>query len=1577
MQSEVQPTSPPLNLGQIFEGKSLLVVGGTGFLGKVWLAMMLSRFSGLSHIYLMVREKPGLSAHERFVQKIIGSEVFHPLRQEKGDAFEDFINQRVTPISGDISQPMGGVEFELRDQIRGEIAAVINVAGIVDFDPPLDEALQVNAFGCQNLVALAKDLGDCPILHTSTCFTAGSRTGPIEELDPREIPFPRSGELPQSDWSPEREIAECLDVIEQARHRAGDAFRQTRFHDQARQNLKEAAEPASGPVFEEELAKVRRKFVEKQLSELGMERAQFWGWPNTYTYTKSIGEQIVASSGLPFTIVRPAIVESTMEFPFPGWNEGINTSAPIIFLIRQGGLQVPGSNNNLDMIPCDMVCAGIIMALGELIEGRGRPVYQAGSSDRNPCTMRRFFELSGLHKRAHYRETQKGGPVLSELQRRYESALLTKKEYRSYGPHKLARGAEFASGFLKKAGRGPLSEIAGGARRGLDGFAKMQRRLGRIMDIFLPFVAEYQYIFKTDALYAAYERLSAEEQALLPWGPDRINWREWFLEVHAPALERHVFPLMEERMKRQKQPPRPHQSLTTMLDDMGERFDLKIALCRLEAAGQTRLSYRGLRDESRAVGQTLCDRGVEPGDRVLLIGKNHPAWALSFFGILYAGATVVPLDASIEPAAALRIAQVSRARFLICDAQSAEEHSELLPEERLLFATLGAASKGGKAGQLKTKPMFPELPGSAPADLAALIYTSGTTGTPKGVMLSHHNLTSLIASLAPLFPLGSRDRLLSVLPLHHTFELSCGLLLPLSRGARVTYLDELNAERLGFALEEVRATAMIGVPALWEMLERRIQAKVGDAGGIAERGFDLGIEFSRFISKHTGVDVGRALFGSVHAGLGGHLKYLVSGGAALPQQTHQFFQGLGLHLSEGYGLTEAGPVLAVALGKAGAKPGNVGKALSGVELRIAHPNPDGVGEVLARGPNIMQGYADNQEATAQALDAEGWLHTGDLGKLDHRGRLTLVGRNKDVIVAANGENIYPDDLEARLGEIEGIEEFSLLGVSDKKGGERLAAALHVAAGEGERAEAHQVARDAWSAALKEFPHYQKPGTVVIFDEKLPRTTTRKVKRGELRLRIENLGTQVQSSVQKLDVDSSSKAIVEALAKVVRKQPTEIESRQHLLGDLGLDSLMALELLVSLETRFLTSLDAEKLAQAETVAEFVEAVQRQLNRRKSVTNRIEKESGSEDFSWPEPLRQAAMGWLGKSQRSFYERVLQVKVTGSVFIPQNRNSLIVANHTSHLDQGLVKYALGQYGDQMSTLAAADYFFEGSDFQKRFFRDFTHLVPMPRQGSLRAALRAAGEVLERGTTVLIFPEGTRGSDGQVREFKPAMGHLALRHEVDILPMYLEGAARVLPKGAKVLKGRKLGVKIGPPLLVKELKQLTAGLSAGEASRIVTRIAQLAVTALKNGTALHLNEVDIEALRRSESPQEVGMRPVIEELGRRYLSGEVEKPLTYYFSLGEERWTVRVTPAEIEIAQGKTSNSADCVLKTSPEVFEKIIRQAWVPTPQSFVSGEIKTSNINHLMKMQKIFQLTVRSEDLPSNLGTEGLGTGQPSL
>ncbi len=213
-----------------------------------------------------------------------------------------------------------------------------------------------------------------------------------------------------------------MDVIEQARHRSSDAFRQSRFLDEAKKNLLGRGEPARGVVLDTEVERVKRKFVEARLAETGMERAKFWGFPNTYTYTKAIGEQIIACSGLAFTIVRPAIVESTVKFPFPGWNEGINTSAPLIYALREGQTQIPGSDNYLDMIPCDMVAGGMTLALGELLDGSAKAVYQLGSSDANPCTMRRFFELSGLYKRKYYQRTGRGGPVLSALQSRFEGS---------------------------------------------------------------------------------------------------------------------------------------------------------------------------------------------------------------------------------------------------------------------------------------------------------------------------------------------------------------------------------------------------------------------------------------------------------------------------------------------------------------------------------------------------------------------------------------------------------------------------------------------------------------------------------------------------------------------------------------------------------------------------------------------------------------------------------------------------------------------------------------------------------------------------------------------------------------------------------------------------------------------------------------------------------------------------------------------------------------------------------------------------------------------------------------------------
>ena len=235
---------------------------------------------------------------------------------------------------------------------------------------------------------------------------------------------------------------------------------------------------------------------------------------------------------------------------------------------------------------------------------------------------------------------------------------------------------------------------------------------------------------------------------------------------------------------------------------------------------------------------------------------------------------------------------------------------------------------------------------------------------------------------------------------------------------------------------------MVGVPALWQMLERRIVSQVKDRGPAAAMAFDWALELNRMLGKTAGLNLGKLLFGPVHAALGGGPRFLISGGAALPRDTAKLFAGLGMPLAEGYGLTEAAPVLTVSKASPRAEAGQVGKAVPGVEIRIDKPDAQGVGEVVARGPNVMLGYANDPTTTSGTIDAEGWLHTGDLGKFDKKKQLVLVGRQKDVIVSANGENVYPDDVpRPRLGKIEGREASSRSSASTTAAAASASAAL--------------------------------------------------------------------------------------------------------------------------------------------------------------------------------------------------------------------------------------------------------------------------------------------------------------------------------------------------------------------------------------------------------------------------------------------------------------------------------------------------------------------------------------------------------
>ncbi len=409
---------------------------------------------------------------------------------------------------------------------------------------------------------------------------------------------------------------------------------------------------------------------------------------------------------------------------------------------------------------------------------------------------------------------------------------------------------------------------------------------------------------------------------------------------------------------------------------------------------------------------------MKHGDRVLLVSENRPEWPIAYFGILRAGATVVPVDPASSEAEVVNIVRRSEAQVVLLSEDAAQDLGGLwrtLSEQSLevSLATLAQAMEGD-VGQ-------PDRIGAvrksaAPDDVASLIFTSGTTGTPKGVMLTHRNFTSLVPKLAASFDFGVGDGLLSVLPLHHTFEFSAGLLTPFSRGAEVTYLDELTTDRLGEVFESGHVTAMIGVPALWTLFHRKVTQELAAKPAIVEQGMRALMSAHGALRNRKNINLGKLLFWPVHRKFGGRIKFLISGGSALPDEVHKAFHDA--RLRPGGGLRPhrggAGAQRAGAGQQAGGR-GAWARRCPASSCASTSPTTRASARSARAGPNVMAGYFADREATDATLK-DGWLHTGDLGRLDDEGQLFLVGRKKDVIIDANGKNVYPDELEELYGE---------------------------------------------------------------------------------------------------------------------------------------------------------------------------------------------------------------------------------------------------------------------------------------------------------------------------------------------------------------------------------------------------------------------------------------------------------------------------------------------------------------------------------------------------------------------------------
>ncbi len=1435
-----------LDVARVFKGKRLLFTGSTGFVGKVALSMLLHRYGqALDKVYVLVRKGSSASAERRFFDKVAISEPFEPLRQALGEAKAlALIQEKCVVLDGDIADEWLGLEPDAAKALP--IDAVINCAGLVSFNPSLEVGLSVNTHGVRYVVELCQALS-APLVHVSTAFVAGNRSGLVFEDEEVVGYFPRRDELGDRDFSLEQELADAKKLAAQLRERADDKALTSTFRQKALDRLAEEGRDANDEkTLRLAVGRERKLWLSNELVRAGMERARHWGWPNTYTYTKSLGEQVIAKTeGLSYAIVRPSVVESTLRYPFPGWNEGFTTSAPLCFAALKGQRFIPaGEKAILDMVPCDLVAGAIIGITAHTLQARDRRVYHLASGDVNPFIASRSVELTGLYRRRRFRNKQTGNAVWNELMSRLEPQPVSKARFESSSSPLFIRTAralkETIDEVKPKWGAPRVSALLDKAKEKLDDIESQAGSVKMLIELFLPFIWENRYVFRCDNTRSVYASMLPEDRARIPWDPEALDWRRYFLEVHLPGLEKWVFPGLEQETERRKVIP-AHRDLLELFEASVHAYRHRVAFRRVAGEQEERFTYGEVHRYAGRVGAFLLRAGVKPGDRVLLVSENRPEWGMSYFGILRAGATAVPVDPDLSEAEVVNIAKRARAAVCLVSEDAAQSlaglHRSLsgaglhTQVHSLAQAMAGDDAFADRIGQVKKT--------ASPDDVASLIFTSGTTGQPKGVMLTHRNFASLVAKLAGSFDIGVGDGLLSVLPLHHTFEFSCGFLMPFSRGAEVTYIDELTSDRLGEVFATGHVNAMIGVPALWQLLHRKMTQELAAKPAFIEQGVKALMAANAELRNRSDLNLGKLLFWPVHQKLGGKMKFLVSGGSALPDEVHEAFHALGFNITEGYGLTEAAPVLAVAPVQNERVAGTVGKALPGIELRILDPDEHGIGEVLARGPNVMAGYFEDREATEAVLKA-GWLHTGDLGKLDAQGRLYLVGRKKDVIIDANGKNVYPDELEELYGQHPHIHELSVVGLPDDGGGEKVACLCVPDYKDRPRDEVRRELEEHFRKVSADLPFYRRVKLLRLWDGELPRTSTRKVKRKqvveELR-RLERVAASGEKAREKQLVAKEGGVeswLYPLIAEVVQRPVAEVRPEAKLSTDLGFDSLMLNELSVALEQAGVPLPAIEDLTEVGTVEDLrklIAASGRKVAEAKGKPAAVAaREEKDEEIPVPDLVANVGRQLLSFGQRVLYGGVFDVKTTGKSFIPQNRNFLVIANHTSHLDMGLIKVVLGEQGERLAALAARDYFFD-TPIKRAYFENFTNVIPMSRSGSLRESLKLAGEALQQGYNLLIFPEGTRSPDGQLLEFKPTLGFLALTFQVDVLPLYLKGTYDALPKGAIVPKGKGLEVRIGPVLAYDELRERTRGLARSDSYRVVTQIAEAAVRSLKDG--------------------------------------------------------------------------------------------------------------------------------------------------
>ena len=793
-----------------------------------------------------------------------------------------------------------------------------------------------------------------------------------------------------------------------------------------------------------------------------------------------------------------------------------------------------------------------------------------------------------------------------------------------------------------------------------------------------------------------------------------------------------------------------------------------------------RWSYGELFGRAARFSEVLRSRGVEKGDRVLLWGENSGEWIAAFLGCMFRGAIAVPMDAIADKGFAGRVAEQAGVRLAVTGHGLS---SPLADSDTVLLEGLGE-------GRAEPAHDFSAVE-AGPSDSIEIVFTSGTTAEPRGVVLTHRNL---LANLAPIekeidkyrryerfvHPL----RFLDLLPLSHVFGQLLGIFLPQILGGTSVFLDTLNPAEVARTIREERVSLLVTVPRLIESLRDQIERDLAARGQTEKFQRDYrAAEHEHFLKRWW-------RFRAMRQRFGWKFWAVISGGAALPAAAEEFWTRLGYAAIQGYGLTETTSLVSLnhpfRVGR-----GSIGKVMPGLEMKLS-----GDGEILVRGENVASGYWKDA-AVAPVLDADGWFHTGDLGERDANGNLYFKGRRKNVIVTPEGLNVYPEDLESELRKEAGVRDCVVVGMERDGNAEPCAVLLlrEVFAAEAAEATAATIVRHANERLA---PFQQMRRWFLWPDQDFPRTPTQKPALARIREAVE-----AQMGVNGKAPAVTAGPLGELLARVLhgRGEPGNGEA-------LNLSSIERVELMSALEDRYQVDLSEAEYAAADTRQALERLVEAPPPR-------------AADFRYP----RWPQSWPARVIRALVYNLLGrpamlilgwPKIRGRENLRDTKGPvLVVANHVAFFDPAFILEGLpgrfrrrlavamdGELLESMRTPLPGTGFFAGIIGRITYFLVVSvyNVFPLPRRAGFRKSFAFAGDLIDRGWNVLVFPEGERARTTKMNPFRAGIGLLATRLGVPVVPMRFDGVAEARAAGKHIVRPGAIKVWIGAPVRFEE---------------------------------------------------------------------------------------------------------------------------------------------------------------------------------